>query len=338
MENSVQNTNRTINTTRTSQTRERQRFTLSSNYVPDAEDPDDTLEELLYKTWTIFGVSTFFNFHQDEVHLKQYSKRLREEVAITLAQEDVTYNAKVYVMDNVATRPSPMDPPPMKVEVYAKKYSNEETVEKCIYNGMFLSWGTAKKELTVPNCIRLPLLLCRGTKSGMNTVHNVLSLMFDCTVVALPVSEDDLIWLVPIVITPTNEEGHLKHTDKMCMEYKMTKPSDTDTITVHFQISDLIRMLTVIIKDQSDETNIEISFDLEHIEKCRQALYDQILQIAGLQMGLCMLCKIHFSAFTIMENKMKITNFTIMNRVLLYLNKKALDIFHTFNFEIFRNV
>ncbi|XP_054006791.1 uncharacterized protein LOC128891370 [Hylaeus anthracinus] len=322
-------------TTWTPRTRERQQFVLGSNSASETDSPTDTLEELLYKTWTIFGVSTLFNFHQDEVHLKQYAKRLREEVATNLAQEDVMYNAKMYIMDNVQTRPSPMDPPPIKVEVYARKYSHEESTEKCIYTGMLLSWKTINKELTIPNCIRLPLLLCRGTKSCMKIVHNVLGHMFDCMVVPLPALEDDLIWLVPIVIAPVNNEEHLKHTDKICMEYKMTKPSDTDTIILNFQVSDLIKMLTVIIKDQSDDENDGISFDLEHIEKYREVLHTQMLQIAGLQIGLCMLCKIHLPVFTIMENRMKVRNMDIMNRVLLYLNQKALDIFHTLNFEIF---
>ena len=71
--------------------------------------------ELLHKTWTIFGVSTLFNFHQDEVYLKQYAKRLREEIAKNLSQEDVTYDTKFYVMENIL-RPSPLDPPPIKVK------------------------------------------------------------------------------------------------------------------------------------------------------------------------------------------------------------------------------
>ena len=71
--------------------------------------------ELLSQTWNIYGVSTLFNFCKDEVHLKQYAKRLREEVAGTLTQQDVSYNAKFFVMENITVRPHPVDPPPIKV-------------------------------------------------------------------------------------------------------------------------------------------------------------------------------------------------------------------------------
>lgn len=71
--------------------------------------------ELLSQTWNIYGVSTLFNFYQDEIHLKQYAKRLREEVAATLAQQDVAYSAKFLVMENTTVRPHPVDPPPVKV-------------------------------------------------------------------------------------------------------------------------------------------------------------------------------------------------------------------------------
>lgn len=71
---------------------------------------------MLHKTWTIFGVSTLFNFYQDEVYLKQYAKRLREEIAKNLSQEDVTYDTEFCVMENISLRPSPLDPPPIKVK------------------------------------------------------------------------------------------------------------------------------------------------------------------------------------------------------------------------------
>lgn len=77
-----------------------------------------------------------------------------------------------------------------------------------------------------------------------------------------------------------------------------------------------------------------MTFNLEHIEKFREVLYSQILELAGLQLGLCALHKIHLPTLTIMENKMKVMSADTMNRVLLYLNEKALDTFHTLNFEM----
>ncbi|XP_015432801.1 PREDICTED: uncharacterized protein LOC107188918 [Dufourea novaeangliae] len=340
MENSEQiilpSTSRTIYTTRIPRTRGRKRFSLGISSVPveEEEEPIETLTELLRKTWTIFGVSTLFNFHHDEVHLKQYSKRIREEVATNIAQEDVAYTAKMFVMNDVTVRPSPTDPPPIKITVYAKKYSEEDTTEKCIYTGMLLSWRTASNELVTPNSIRLPLLLCRGSRSSMVIVHNVLSYMFDCLVMALPVQEDDLIWLVPIVITPAIGEEHPKSTGEIRMEYKIPELPDTNAIIMKFQISELLKILTVITRDRSDDVSIEISFNLEHIEKFREILYEQISQTASLQLGLCILRKINLPSFTIMGNKMKVMNAETMNRVLLYLNEKAVDILHTLNLGV----
>ncbi|XP_076668464.1 uncharacterized protein LOC143369006 isoform X1 [Andrena cerasifolii] len=335
--NILPHTSRTIYTTCTPRTREKKRFSLGITTEPpdDDHDPIDILSELLSQTWNIYGVSTLFNFYQDEVHLKQYAKRLREEVAGTLAQQDVAYTAKFLVMENITVRPHPVDPPPIKVEVYAKNISSgENSIEKCIYKGIFLSWRTIQNELTIANCIRLPLLLCRGTQSGMRTVHNIIGRMFDCMAIALPAQEDDLIWLVAIVITPTNKEEQPKSTDEIHMQYRIPELPDTDTIAVKFHVLDLIRILTVIIKDQSDEASNEISFNLDHIEKFRDVLYTHMLETAGLQLGLCTLHKIQLPALTIMGNRIKVTKLDTMNRVLLYLNEKALDTFHTLNFEV----
>ncbi|KOX70729.1 hypothetical protein WN51_02153 [Melipona quadrifasciata] len=313
-------------------TRTRQQFSLCASLAPE-EETFDALEELLHKTWTIFGVSTLFNFHQDEVYLKQYAKRLREEIAKNLSQEDVTYDTKFCVMENISLRPSPLDPPPIKIEVYSESNNNETNLKKCIYKGVLLSWRTTKNKLTT-NSIRLPLLLCRGTVGAIRTVHNVLSHIFDCMIIALPVHEDDLIWLVPIIITPINKEKQTKRTDEIRMEYRIPELKNTDTITIKFLVLDLIKILTLIIEDQDDEANIEIAFNLEHIEKFRELLYSEILKVAGFELGLCTLYKIHLPTITIMENRMKVMNTDTMNRILLYLNEKALDTFHTLNLEI----
>ncbi|XP_068974998.1 uncharacterized protein [Bombus flavifrons] len=333
IENILPSTSNTIHTICSLRTRGRQQFSLCVSSAPVEEIEAFNLEELLYKTWTIFGVSTLFNFHQDEVHLKQYAKRLREEVANNLSQEDVTYDAEFCVMKDITQRPSPLDPPPIKIEVYSENSNNQANSKKCIYKGVFLSWRTTKNKLTAFNSVRLPLLLCRGTPSAIRTVHNVLSRMFDCMIIALPAHEDDLIWLVPIIITPADKEEQTKHTDEICMEYKIPELENTDTITIKFLVLDLIKILTVIVKDQNDEANVEIAFNLEHIEKFREVLYSQMLELAGLQLGLCTLHKIILPTVTIMENRMKVMNADTMNRVLLYLNEKALDTFHTLNLE-----
>ncbi|KOC66964.1 hypothetical protein WH47_12391 [Habropoda laboriosa] len=225
------------------------------------------------------------------------------EVANSLAKEDVTYNTNFIVMESIVDRPSPMDPPPIKIEVYAKRSSNEDSLKKCIYEGIFLSWRTTKNVLTTANSVRLPLLLCRGTRSAMGAVHNILSRMFDCMIITLPAQEDDLIWLVPLLLTPINEREHPKSTDEIHMEYKVPELPNTDTITIKFPILDLIKILKIIVTNQGDEASTEIFLNLKHIEQFREVLYSQILDAGGLQLGLCTLHKIHLPAFTIMGNR-----------------------------------
>ena len=122
----------------------------------------------------------------------------------------------------------------LQIEVYSESNNDQTNSKKCIYKGVLLSWRTTKSKLTTSNSIRLPLLLCRGTVGAIRTVHNVLSHMFDCMIIALPVHEDDLIWLVPIIITPINKEKQTKSTDEIRMEYRIPELKNTDTITIKF--------------------------------------------------------------------------------------------------------
>ena len=132
------------------------------------------------------------------------------------------------------------------MEVYSEKNNNEESSKKCIYKGIFLSWRSTKNTLT-DSSIRLPLLLCRSTQGTMGIVHTILSRMFDCMIVTLSAHEDDLLWLIPIVIIPITKEEQPKSKDEIHMEYKIPELPDTDTITIKFKILDLIKILTVYV-------------------------------------------------------------------------------------------
>lgn len=81
----------------------------------------------------------------------------------------------------------------------------------------------------------------------MGIVHTILSRMFDCMIVTLSTHEDDLLWLIPIVITPTTKKEQPKSKDEIHMEYKIPELPDTDTITIKFKILDLIKILTVYV-------------------------------------------------------------------------------------------
>ena len=71
---------------------------------------------MIKQTWNIWAVSTLFGFQYDnEVQLKLYAKKLREEAACSMLKEDFTYNAKFTVMDNLGPRPKPTDASAVKV-------------------------------------------------------------------------------------------------------------------------------------------------------------------------------------------------------------------------------
>lgn len=162
----------------------------------------------------------------------------------------------------------------------------------------------------------------------MDAVHAIIGRMFDCLVVALPASEDDLSWLVPIIIMAIDKEEQSIVSGEVQMEYTVSELPVTDTITVKFHTSDLRKILSVyvvlmfnyvkipniifsiyfvspfiysIIKDQDDRVNI--SLDHEHIEMFYEVLHKQMLTLGGLQLGLCTLHRINLPGITIMENR-----------------------------------
>lgn len=79
----------------------------------------------------------------------------------------------------------------------------------------------------------------------MDAVHNIIGRMFDCLVIALPADENDLNWLIPIIIMATNKDEQPILSGEVQMEYTMPELPVTDTITVKFHVSDLRKILSV---------------------------------------------------------------------------------------------
>lgn len=79
----------------------------------------------------------------------------------------------------------------------------------------------------------------------MDAVHAIIGRMFDCLVVALSANEDDLSWLIPIIIMTTDKEKKPIVSGEVEMEYTVPELPVTDTITVKFQTSDLRKILSV---------------------------------------------------------------------------------------------
>lgn len=71
--------------------------------------------------------------------------------------------------------------------------------------------------------------------------------MFDCSIIVLPATEEDLRWLVPIIIMSTNRDEEPAVSGELQMEYTVPELPVTSTITVKFDISDLRNMLSVYV-------------------------------------------------------------------------------------------
>ncbi|XP_063995192.1 uncharacterized protein LOC135172768 [Diachasmimorpha longicaudata] len=339
------NTSRTTNSSKTpGMQRIRQYFSLGPvepEEVVDAADFAESVDVLLKQTWNIWGVSSLYGLQQDsQVHLKLYGKKMREEVAALLPHEDVTYEAQFSIVEGMDKRPSASDPIPIKITVHAipierdvhDKTREPERNEKCIYVGILLSWRTSVNELDYEKSLRLPLLLCRGTKSAMKAVHITLGNMFDCHVVALPATEDDLKWLVPVVLQPSHKDDPPQKGEAR-LEYRVPGLPITDSITVKLEVADLTKMWSVISREDAIESNEETSFRAHHIERFYEVLNKQMIHSAGIQLGLCKLHKISLPSFTIMDNKMKASSAPVLSKVLLFFNEKALEILHQLNFD-----
>ncbi|XP_015594461.1 centromere protein L isoform X2 [Cephus cinctus] len=301
------------------------RSVLQSNSGDSDTDWSIASSELLSQTWTIWGVSPLFGFDKDnEIKLKLYAKKLREEIANNLTQENVTYEAKFTIIPNFS--PNVINPFALKVEVNAKSVENPD-VEKSIYKGIFMSWISGFDETNIRNSVTLPLLLCRGTQSGTRAVHIIIGHMFDCMIVALDASQDDLLWLLPIILTPASDEEETSKSSEVSLEYRIPGLPLTDTINVKFLLSTLVTIWKSVYEKRINELEIEADLIVytEDVDKFHKILHSHMLSVAGLQLGLCSLHKISMKSLTITDNRMKIMSSETMNRVLSFLQESALE-------------
>lgn len=127
----------------------------------------------------------------------------------------------------------------LQIQVFTKNADRVE-LEKCVYTGILLSWGTSLVELDYEKSVKLPLLLCKGTKNTMKAVHITLGNMFDCTIVALSATEEDLKWLVPVVLQPSDEDEDIEQEGQARFEYKIPGEIMSNTIAAKYDISCLM--------------------------------------------------------------------------------------------------
>lgn len=71
--------------------------------------------DLISQTWYIYAVSALFGFKRDDVSLKLYSKKLREEIAKHLSSENLTYDVNFSIVEDITPRSSPENYSAIKV-------------------------------------------------------------------------------------------------------------------------------------------------------------------------------------------------------------------------------
>lgn len=111
-----------------------------------------------------------------------------------------------------------------------------------VYKGYLISWRSEPANLPTKNSTQLPLLLCRGTQNTMRAVHATLCRMFDCIIVSLPATPEDLRWILPIVISPNGGNDSSKKNEEVHLEYIIPTLSKIETITLEFLTSDIINL------------------------------------------------------------------------------------------------
>ncbi|XP_046744485.1 centromere protein L-like [Diprion similis] len=305
----------------------RSRHTIIDVEAPDAEDNmDDALLDLIKLTWNISAVSPLFGLDfKDDVRLKQYGKRLREEVASSLFKDNVSYEAKFTPLHNLVCSPS--DPPAVKVEVHSKD-DEKNTEMKQIYLGIFLSWGP-RNEVEAEN-VKLPILLNRGLQGVAHAVHSTLSQMFDCTITAMPASQEDLMWLTTIILN--SEVAESRKTRKaaeyeLILEYTIPELPPSDLIKVKFPLKTMKTLWSKICPTHTSTTNtneqVASVIDLSQVNRFFECLRIKMLKSASLELGYCLLEKISLPNFTIKSNKMKATDIDAIDRVLWFFQEKA---------------
>ncbi|XP_046427694.1 centromere protein L-like isoform X1 [Neodiprion fabricii] len=305
----------------------RSRHTVVDIEDPDAEDNiDDALLDLIKLTWNISAVSPLFGLDiKDDVRLKQYSKKLREMVATSLYKDNVSYEAKFTPMHHLVCSPS--DPPAVKVEVHSKD-DEQDTEMKQIYLGIFLSWGP-RSDVEAEN-IKLPILLNRGLQGVAQAVHSTLSQMFDCTITAMPASQEDLMWLTTIVLnSDVAESRSTKKTAQyeLILEYTIPELPASDLIKVKFPLKTMKTLWSKICPTHLSATNdneqVASIIDLSQVNRFFECLRIKMLKSASLELGYCLLEKISLPNFTIKSNKMKVTDIEAIDRVLWFFQEKA---------------
>lgn len=66
--------------------------------------------------------------------------------------------------------------------------------------------------------------------------------MFDCILVSLSATADDLSWLLPIIISPKIENDKTKINDEVSFEYTIPGLPLSENITIKFSLSNLIKL------------------------------------------------------------------------------------------------
>lgn len=295
---------------------ERLYFNIHDSDV-DTEDDYDGLEDLIGKTWKVFRVSPLHNFQYTTTRMKQYGQRLREGLAnlLTDSSVDVQYEASFSVADGLTLTEN--DSEAVKIMVNIAKRKNDEYLKSKYYLGFLVCRG-APRALGEGSTVHLPVLLCCGTVRTTRAVHFLLQKLFDCSISAFQLSQEDLAWICTL---QADEKGTSRETTQVEMVFTFPQLSVKNTIQFKIPLKSL-KYLWESIHDQNTECA-----SYKEVKMFYQALQQQMIRVFQFNVASGQLVRIKTPLLTITnETKLRAQTGGILNDVLKFLYEGSVKI------------
>ncbi|XP_069672128.1 centromere protein L-like isoform X3 [Periplaneta americana] len=160
-----------------------------------SDEVEDELQDLTGETWTVFRVSPMHNFEYSRIRLKQYSRKMKENLTVNLPQAkmELHYDVNFSVAEGISA--TEHDNEAVRITVNAKRQMNSRNTDTRTYYLGFLVCRGAPATMQENSSVHLPVLLCKGRVGIINSVHNILQKFFECVIVPFTLTQEDLTWI-----------------------------------------------------------------------------------------------------------------------------------------------
>jgi len=115
------------------------------------------------------------------------------------------------------------------------KRKNDEYLKSKYYLGFLVCRG-APRALGEGSTVHLPVLLCCGTVRTTRAVHFLLQKLFDCSISAFQLSQEDLAWICTL---QADEKGTSRETTQVEMVFTFPQLSVKNTIQFKIPLKSL---------------------------------------------------------------------------------------------------